>query len=309
MMPIELREKNGLGEETPAHEASRSMAERCQKPDHRRVGNWMARRVTRPMALSVTRFALPLGVTAHAATFTAWAVGLAAAVAFGFGGVVGWLVGAAALELWYLLDHVDGQLARYHRTESLDGAALDYLMHHSLNLLVPFGIGWGMADGGRGWILLGLGLGMGLLMLGLMNDVRYKTFIKRLKRLHGELRVVGGGGGRPEPQAAPPKDIVHRLAWLVRKACEGHVVMNTLAVLALVQLVLADHLLILGRVYLAIMAPAAMLLAAWTIVRTLRRQEAEDEFAAWFRLPSDTDLEFRDGWWHVHHTLLHAPKD
>src|SRR5262245_65873939 len=93
---------------------------RCQKPDHRRVGNWMARRIARPLALRVTRVVLPMGVSAHAATLAAWAVAMGAVVCFGQGTIAGWLLGAALLQLWYLLDHVDGQLARYYRSESLE---------------------------------------------------------------------------------------------------------------------------------------------------------------------------------------------
>src|SRR5947209_5546299 len=134
---------------------------RCQKPDHRRVGNWMARRITRPFALRVTRVVLPLGVSAHMATLAAWGVGLAAAASFGWGTVAAWLVGAALLQLGYLLDHVDGQLARYLQTDSLDGTAIDYLMHHTINLLLPIAVGWGLAaDGARQWLLLGLAWGV-----------------------------------------------------------------------------------------------------------------------------------------------------
>jgi hypothetical protein len=58
---------------------------RCQKPDHRRIGNWMARHVTRPLALRVTWLLLPMGLSAHAATLIAWLTGLAAAAAFAWG--------------------------------------------------------------------------------------------------------------------------------------------------------------------------------------------------------------------------------
>jgi hypothetical protein len=260
---------------------------RCQKPDHRRVGNWMARRVTRPLALRVTRVVLPLGVTAHTVTLVAWALAIAAAFSFGWGTTGGWLFGATLLQLWYLLDHVDGQLARYRGTESLDGAALDYLMHHSVNLLVPIGIGWGLASEARWWLILGLSWGVGLLLLGLVNDVRYKAFIKRLKRLDGELRVIGGSGSRPAPPAAMPRRPVAAALWLARKACETHVIMNLLTGIAILQGLLAlrltgDAALLTGSAYLATMALLAPLLAGVTVWRSLSSESAEREFAAWY---------------------------
>ncbi|MBN2295071.1 MAG: hypothetical protein JXM70_21765, partial [Pirellulales bacterium] len=83
----------------------------CQKPDHRRLGNWMARRLSRPTALRVTWLIVPWGISANAATLLAWAVGMASAAAFAMGSPGWWLLAAALLQLWYLLDHVDGQLA------------------------------------------------------------------------------------------------------------------------------------------------------------------------------------------------------
>ena len=43
----------------------------CQKKHHRTIGNWMARFITRPMALHITRVILPWGISAHAVTMTA----------------------------------------------------------------------------------------------------------------------------------------------------------------------------------------------------------------------------------------------
>ncbi len=43
----------------------------CQKPNFRTHGNWVARRVARPLALYVTRWLLPLGVRAHWVTLVA----------------------------------------------------------------------------------------------------------------------------------------------------------------------------------------------------------------------------------------------
>lgn len=138
-----------------------AFSERCQKPGYRRIGNWFARRVSRPLALHVTWILLPTGISAHAVTFVAWTCTVAAAVAFGCGGNIGWLAGAGLLQLWYLLDHVDGQIARYRERESLDGVQLDYLMHHTVDILIPCGLGFGLfqANDSRGWLVAGLTLG------------------------------------------------------------------------------------------------------------------------------------------------------
>lgn len=274
---------------------------RCQKPDHRCIGNWMARRISRPVALRITWVIASWGISANMATCAAWASAVAAFMALAWGTVDGWLAAAALLQIWYLLDHVDGQLARFHGTASLDGVQLDYLMHHTVNLLVPIGIGAGLfAQTAQPlWLLGGLAWGMSLLLLALQHDTRYKAFIKRLKRLKGELNVVGGGGGRPQPQPPLPPQPQRRAAWLARKACETHVIINLILLIALCQWALLDTRLLVARGYLAIMAPLGIAVAGWSIFRSQMRQTAEREFAEWFQVAPGSDLVFSNGWWIV----------
>lgn len=261
---------------------------RCQKPDYRTSGNWMARNVIRPLALYVTWVVAPWGISAHAMTVVALMCAVAAAVAFAVGGVRGWLLGATLLQVWYLLDHVDGQLARYHRTSSLDGVQFDYLMHHLVNLLVPWGVAYGCvrSTGAEGWLVLGICWSLGLLLLGLANDTRYKAFIARLKETPDELRVIGGSGPRQpdEPHISPaPWGYWHlrRTARLARKLCEIHTVMNALTIVAVSQGLLGETW--PGRAYLAGIAPLALLTAAATLARDIRRGAAEREFARRYR--------------------------
>lgn len=274
---------------------------RCQKPDHRRVGNLFARRVARPLALRVTWIVQPYGISAHTATLCAWAIGLAAAVAFGWGSIGGWLAGAVLLQTWYLLDHVDGQLARLRGAASLDGTQLDYLMHHTINLTVPYGIGYGLfvATDRRVWLLVGLTWGIALLLIGLEHDARYKSFIQRLKRVKGELRAIGGGGGRPEPPPKVPRHVVPLSLWLARKSCEPHVLLNLLSVLALVMWLSGDERLVMARFLSPALSVTATLLATATLFRSVKQERAEHEFAAWYRVGEEEALVFDDGWWHV----------
>ncbi len=222
-------------------------------------------------------------------------------MAFGCGSLISGLIGAGLLQLWYLLDHVDGQLARFHRTQSLDGAQLDYLMHHFVNLTVPFGLGWGFAHGAAqpAWILVGLWLGVGLLFIGLLHDTRYKTFIQRLKRLEGRLLVIGGGAARPEPTPPIPRRPLRLLAWSLRKSCEIHVVINTLLALAVGQWLLGASQQTCGKLYLAILALLATLLASVALARGVRRGQSEREFAAWYQPCDGQTLVFENGWWRV----------
>lgn len=277
------------------------LEERCQKPDYRRIGNWMARRVTRPMALRVTWIVSPWGISANAATLLAWACGMGAAVGFAWGNPIAWLLAALLLQLWYLLDHVDGQLARLHGTSSLDGVQLDYLMHHTINLVIPLGLGHGvfMATGQLVWLWLGAVWGIASLLITLHHDARYKSFITRLKRVRGTLQVHGGGAERPGPQPSIPRHPLRLAAWSARKLCEMHVIMNLLCLLAVAVWLLADDRLLSGRIYLAFMAPMAIAVALLAVVRSQHEEAAEREFAAWYRPAPGDRLTYDQGWWNV----------
>ena len=90
-----------------------------QKPDYKTKGNWMARNITRDMAVPLTWLFLHTRITANQITLLSLLVGLSASVAFVFFSKVNIFIGALLLQTWYLLDHVDGQVARYRKQQSL----------------------------------------------------------------------------------------------------------------------------------------------------------------------------------------------
>jgi hypothetical protein len=47
------------------------------------------------------------------------------------------------------------------------------------------------------------------------------------------------------------------------------------------------------------MTTVSLTLVVTLILRSLRRQDAEHEFARWFRVPLGHELVFREGWWIV----------
>lgn len=105
-----------------------------QKDRHHEIGNWLVRRVARPSAIYGCWLAIRLGLSAHQVTLAALGSSLGAAVAIGTGDRNLFVVGVMLAQLGFWLDHVDGQVARWRETVSLDGVYLDYLMHHAANL-------------------------------------------------------------------------------------------------------------------------------------------------------------------------------
>ena len=166
----------------------------CQKPRWREVGSWLARRVARPAALYVTWFVVRVPLSANAVTAFTLVVGLTAAMLIGLGQRSLFLAGAAVLNFWYLLDHVDGQVARFHRRESVTGVYFDFMMHHVVHAAVAFSLGYGLArqSGELAWSLAGAALALGVTALSLANDCRYKAFYSAEQK-GGGRRAEGGG--------------------------------------------------------------------------------------------------------------------
>ncbi|WP_435021712.1 CDP-alcohol phosphatidyltransferase family protein [Tundrisphaera sp. TA3] len=270
---------------TNRHPTLDELRARAHKGRHREVGNWLARRVGRPAAIYGTWAAVRLGLSAHQVTFLAWLAGMGAAVAVATGTRWGFVAGVALAHLTFWLDHVDGQVARWTGTASLDGVYLDYLMHHATAPALGFGLGYGLAarTGDLRWTAAGFAIAAGWLFLGLHNDARYKAFFQRLKASPDSFRVAGGSGGRPAPPAPWPRRGRGMLTWPAYKACEPHVVLLGLTGLALVAVISPAAWLAAERWGVRGMAVLAPSLAMARIVRVARRGGVEEEFAAWFR--------------------------
>jgi phosphatidylglycerophosphate synthase len=240
----------------PLHPTLAELRTRVHKGEHRAIGNWLARRVARPTAVYGTWLAIRLGLSAHQVTLLALASSGAAVLALMTGSRWGFVAGVALAHLAFWLDHVDGQVARWRGTASLDGVYFDYLMHHVANLGLGFALGYGLAaqSGDLRWAAAGFAIALGWAALGLHNDCRYKAFFQRLKRETGRFRVEGGSG------------------------------LTALAVAALLAPAVWIRLWGIG---VATMAGLAPLLAFGRAARAIKRQTVSAEFDRWFR-PLDT---------------------
>jgi hypothetical protein len=278
-----------------------ALRSRCLKPDPQRLGNWFARRIVRPAALRVTWLILPTGCSAHAVTLMALLAAMGATLLSAQGNAACLALAAVAWHLWYVLDHVDGQVARWRGTATLDGTQLDYLMHHTVNLLLPCGVGWGLftQSGNSRWLLLAAVWGWGLLLLALQHDARYKAFVQRFKLLHGELRLVGGGGGRPAPPTPMPRHPLRGMIWLARKLCEPPGLLGLLTAAGCLGLCWPRAGTAALQAALIVLGPTSLLLAAADIVRSVRAEACEREFARWFAPAAGQQLSFEKGYYFV----------
>ncbi|MFG3578808.1 DUF5941 domain-containing protein [Micromonospora chersina] len=103
----------------------------------------------------VTKAAARIGLGPTAVTMISVAFAVAAAVLFGVGGRLALVAGGVLLYLGFVLDCVDGQLARYTRHFSAWGGWLDTMADRAKEYLVYAGLGYGATHAGfrYGWAL------------------------------------------------------------------------------------------------------------------------------------------------------------
>ncbi|MEV1056131.1 DUF5941 domain-containing protein [Micromonospora chalcea] len=103
----------------------------------------------------VTKAAARIGIGPTGVTMVSVAFAVAAAVLFGVGGRPALVAGAVLLYLGFVLDCVDGQLARYTRHFSAWGGWLDTMADRFKEYVVYAGLGFGATHAGfrDGWAL------------------------------------------------------------------------------------------------------------------------------------------------------------
>ena len=103
----------------------------------------------------VTKAAARIGLGPTAVTMISVVFAVAAAVLFGVGGRPALVAGAVLLYLGFVLDCVDGQLARYTRHFSAWGGWLDTMADRAKEYVVYAGLGYGATHAGfrYGWAL------------------------------------------------------------------------------------------------------------------------------------------------------------
>lgn len=135
----------------------RTLREVAQSAKNHRT-EWQYR-IHRRISIYVTWVLLHTPLTANQASLLSFAVG------FGAGGLVLRgdsrlaLLGLVGFYAYFLLDKVDGEIARFRDERSLRGVCLDYIGHMAIPPLVPLSMGGFLArQSGIGWFWLAGGL-------------------------------------------------------------------------------------------------------------------------------------------------------
>ncbi len=256
----------------------------CQKPDYKTKGNWYVRTILRDAALPTTWLLLHTQVTADQVTLISLAVSFVGMIFLSLPGTGTFLTGVVLLQIWYYLDHVDGQIARYRKTDCLTGRFLDFLTHHIVHTALFFALGFYCyaATESIFFVVWGFLSALAILVFNVMHDVKYKTFFEKLQRAGGDVTFKRRGD-------SPPANLIgavplpKRLFSLAHKICEIHVMMNILTLAAFFQIFAGaiDLRFLLFLVY-GVLTPLIMILKLGFILKT---QKIDQEYRETFDAP------------------------
>jgi len=208
----------------------------CQKPRYKLVGNWMVRHVIRDAALPITWLLLHTNVSANQVTLASLIVGLIGISMFALPASWFLFVGVLLLQLWYLLDHVDGQIARYRKTASLSGRFFDFITHHIIHGAFFFSVSYYCfsESGLIIFLLWGFIVSLSMILFNVATDTKYQTFYEHISTLKG-VTVKSVDGREKFRSENDDKRVFRQVFSILRKASEIHVLMNIFTVSAVIE--------------------------------------------------------------------------
>jgi phosphatidylglycerophosphate synthase len=158
-----------------------------------------------------TRLLLRAGLSANGVTWLMIPSGLAAAAALSFPGLLGAIGCVVFIQLQFLFDCADGEVARWRGESSATGVYLDRIAHHVTDaaLAAALGVraagGWGSLDG---WTSLGL------LVAVLVLLIKAETHLVGVARAEAGLPKVADSVATAAPRQGGLRRARRALAYL-----------------------------------------------------------------------------------------------
>ena len=269
-------------------ESLKELSSICQKPDYKKVGNWMVRHILRDAALPITWLLLHTPATANQVTLASLVIGLVGIALFAVQSKAAFVVGVLLLQLWYLLDHVDGQIARYHKTACLSGRFFDFITHHIIHGVIFFSLGvyCFRLTAQFYFIFWGFLTSASMFLFNLINDTKYKTFFEKL--MTGKNISIRTQEKFLETQKH--LSAVRKIFSIMHKISEIHVCMNIISLAAILEIIFSPlHTLrlFLFLAYGLIVPSIAIVKVSYLIVG----RKIDEEFIRTFTLDPSPELK------------------
>ncbi|RII12242.1 Bifunctional IPC transferase and DIPP synthase [Streptomyces sp. YIM 130001] len=234
--------------------------------DRRSGEHWAGRLYMREVSLRIDRHLVNTRITANQLTYLMTVAGALAAPALLVPGIWGAVLGVVMVQLYLLLDCVDGEVARWKKQFSLSGVYLDRVAAYLCDAAVLLGFGLRAADlWGEGridwlWAFLGTLAALGAVL------IKAETDLVGVARHQGGLPPV-------KESAAEPRSSGMALARKAAAALKFHrLIQGVEASFLIVVLAIVDQIrddLFFTRLGVAVVAGVALLQTVLHLVSVL----------------------------------------
>lgn len=190
------------------------------------VDSWYGKKVIRKFSIYITKMLIPLGLTANAVTFIFMLVGLASCVLMAVPSVWSRIAAVISLHVWYLLDHVDGEVARYRKEPSLTGIFFDGFLHYLIQPLIFICLGAGeyLKTGKMIFVFLGLISGAAVIYIPLLGLLETMVMDRKSRP------VAGSSASKPSGKISLPRRV---FSWVSKSfTCPTFIMILTVILVA-----------------------------------------------------------------------------
>jgi phosphatidylglycerophosphate synthase len=150
---------------------------------------WYGQKVARRVSIYFTKLLLYTPITGNQATLLFILIGVVAGLFFIPGGKWPTFIGALILQLWFVFDCVDGEIARYRKQTSLSGVYLDYVSHYIIHPFIFACIAFGAYNAFQDIraFIFGFLAAISIILVDFSIVCRFKVVVqKRLEGMEGK---------------------------------------------------------------------------------------------------------------------------
>jgi len=182
---------------TPTLDELRTVVQPPEKMQRRSGEHWAGLLYMRWISLRVTRRLVGSPISANGYTYLMIVAGIGAGAALLAPGLAGAVLGALLIQIYLLLDCVDGELARWRRQTSITGVYLDRVGHYLCEAAFLVGLGFRAAHlHADTWTALGFTAALAVIL------VKSETDLVDVARARSGLPAVEDAAAVPRSSGA-----------------------------------------------------------------------------------------------------------
>ena len=196
------------------------------------------RYVTHKISIRIVKLLLHSSITPNQITLLSIVVGIISSIMFITAIPIYFFMGALILELYYIIDAVDGQLARYKKLSSMTGGYFDYVSNYIVHPCVFFCIGLGLVrhSGDILPIVFAFSASVSVSLISIFSECKYNVFVSAIKKA-SSVKIKKTVG---EEKNAQKLSLLRYLFSQLHKLCTYPTMMNIIVLVAILNLFIPD---------------------------------------------------------------------